>query len=891
MESINWQEQLIIRLPRFPIPYFDQGMEVIWRNEVFRAALRIANPSWLEQIDWEQDFHQLPLKLQHTLWKYANRMCHRSTPFGGFTGMGVWTWDQEARLSINPVAFETRYVKRVTTSNPVQPYVNPLTYPFGEGLRFFVQQKDHTQNPWMMKEIPALAMDTLKETNLDKATSEALIEAGLLQNRLEQIHFHTLKAKDASAEEEVLAHSTYTSEGRLSFQQQLALSKGVKILEKLSLPSANPALQVFKNNFLKRYEYRMVPILSALDPDLGIGYPVQESPKLAHTWNPLHAYLMEQWLKLDPNEPQMLSLIGEEIPSMPRIGKKEIHHTAVFFSVLKDRLWLQQLAPLGAIPLIARMIPFDGRIAEMVDQWIAIEDEEEGVLHADILYQGESIMEKVSYPLGLRSYQLCISPQRSSSLNALNWNELVIGILGGELILYSLKYRKRVIPHLNSAYNVHRDELPLFRLLVDLQYEGMQIPRHFHLKNFFPDFKFYPRVIGDGVLLQPACWILKAELLKKWNALNSQQQRLAAFQDYAQEVNLPQQFFWKVGDQGLVFDRRRTLDMQVFQTLWSKYPEMWLEEYTFESGSGLTAQNEEMSYAHECLAFIRKASTSPSPKKERFPEPVENAYPDEDWVSYQVYLDTAQQDRFLTTVLVELLKAPLTKPVPFFSRWYFLRYEDELGPHLRIRFQRRQKAFAATNHFHKLLLQWEKLPFVKKVTLNTYVPETFRYRYLGIADTELLFQQSSIAILYQHLNLAKPDQMAYALCSLWQLYLKCPELLNEIENIKLPSGTPGQQNLMRTWNDEFRIIKPLLVENYPIWAVQDPFFKAIAATQAKNGFREQAPAYYLSIYHMHINRLFQTHQVQRERSCYYLFPKMIAFFKAKGISVVADERG
>lgn len=893
MESIIWQEQVIIRLPRFPIPYFEQGMEVIWRNEVFRAALRIANPSWLQQINWEEDFHSLPLKLQHTLWKYANRMCHRSTPFGAFTGMGMWKWKDTADMQIDPSAYQTRLIKRKVETFAVQPYLNPLTYPFGEGLRFFDQNKNFHQECWRIKEIPTIpnAPNLLKGEVHDHPHLSLLKEMGLIQDTTSKVSFASIAPEEFQGQQGELSHTVYTSEGALAQDDQMALEQGIRILEQLSPPVSFNALEQFKNAFHRRFEYHAIPILEALDPDLGVAYPSHDEQNKALTWSPVHAFLMEQWMKAAGAQPLVIDLNPLQVAQIAPEHKQNdaVPHTAVLFSLLKDQLWLRQMCPIGGIPLNARMIPFDPKVKALVDCFIQKEREEQpSVIHADIIYQGEAAMEKVSIPFGLRSYQLSLNAIHGVYPEILDWQDLVLQMQGDELILFSLKYQQQVIPHLNSAYNSRRDEMPLFRLLVDLQYEGLSLKAPFHLQHFFPDLAYYPRVCAGKVILQPACWMITKDLLKEWKSLKTAAARFHGFEAYAKRVNLPLRFFWKTGDQGLVFNRNNKLDMEIFQSLWNKYPEFILEEYLFEGGSRLLGQDGNTPYAHELMAFCFRHLEKQAPRLRHDHLRMEQEKADTKWLSFYVYLAPEQQDRFLMDELLLVIQQQQAEISLPFIQWHFLRFIDERGAHLRVRFKWRSNEYLSLGW--KWLQHWNQLPYVQYVSLHPYTPECARYRFLGRQVTERLFLQSSRSAFHAIKHFNDQQLLAYALCCLWFIYLKCPRIEETLE-AQNHESIITQKTDLHEWNDEFRNIKSILLHEYVFWRKKDSFIRSILKLKVSDEETSQGISCFLSLFHMHINRLFQTHQVQRERSCYYLFPKMKAFFKAKGFSTVAGEKG
>ena len=73
-------------------------------------------------------------------------------------------------------------------------------------------------------------------------------------------------------------------------------------------------------------------------------------------------------------------------------------------------------------------------------------------------------------------------------------DDLVLSVYGEELRLESRSLGCRVIPRLSTAYNYTRNQLAPFRLLCDLQHQGLLSDVTLDLERLFPDQFFYPRV-------------------------------------------------------------------------------------------------------------------------------------------------------------------------------------------------------------------------------------------------------------------------------------------------------------------------------------------------------------------------------------------------------------
>lgn len=864
---------------------FDKGMEALWENDSFREAVVLSNPAFMAYQE-VPCFCDLPIKWQFTLWKYANRMCYRSTPLGSFTGMGMWKWTEEDALSVSQEHFEKISLYANEEANDEVLYRNRLAYSFGKGTRYYRQLIDGNRNPWKMMELPEFPFEAGEDplSGLSEEERAVLVENGLLQKARKEFNFDKPKQGNKS---EAMVHTCYYGDGSLDSKRKEQLLRGIRLLIKLSPVNSSSALKEYKEAFRNRFEYHGIPILHALDPDIGIEYSLERSADIGPSKSLVHSYLMEKWLKAKEEGGSSIEVCLEDLTSIREESDRLPENMVVMFNVMDSRICIKHISPLASIPLIARMAPFDGRIRKMIDAFVLQEQRNlPNVIHADVIYQGEQLMRGISLHQTFRSHQLLLDPVNGNFPDVLEWNDLVLKLDGEELILFSLKYQKRVMPHFNSAYNPRRDRFPLFRLLADLQYEGISVHSTFNLSGFFPGQEHYPRVCSGELILQPAMWVVPKEILKRLKSKKSLEEKIRDFEGYASNAGLPDIFLLPRGDQGLVFSKIRQLDLEVFFKEILGMEKVTLQEWLYSGFPSSLRTMEGKQYAHEFLGFCfhkqatEKQLTSPGTFFSG------NFVADPSWITFQVYMQVDQQDRFL---IEELLPFVMKGKGSEELKWFFMRYKDERGTHLRVRIADNNFKSSMPAQFWQLLTKWQLIPYVRSVSLHPYFPERSRYASMGMRKTECLFQKSSEGILLQGIHFSVEEKMTFLLKILYEITSNSggreeygQQLLEKYRSAKASIGNS------RLWDAEFRNIKLKLIDWNNDYASTDPFISLFRTllTTAKNLPGEHS--YWGSVFHMQVNRMFAEGQLDRELACYYMLPKMTRFFLSLGFTDGTD---
>ena len=118
-----------------------------------------------------------------------------------------------------------------------------------------------------------------------------------------------------------------------------------------------------------------------------------------------------------------------------------------------------------------------------------------------------------------------------------------------------------------------------------------------------------------------------------------------------------------------------------------------------------------------------------------------------EWLYYNIYIGPQTSDKFLNSVVGPLASSLLDEGL--IDKWFYIRYKDENGLHLRVRFH-----FSDINNINKVISQFYDLimPFIENklisnVTISTYKRELERYGTSTIEEFESLFFINSKLIL------------------------------------------------------------------------------------------------------------------------------------------------
>jgi thiopeptide-type bacteriocin biosynthesis protein len=684
------------------------------------------------------------------------------------------------------------------------------------------------------------------------------------------------------------------------------LKQAIAALQLISGKESLPAMTQFSKDFRNHFEGRMIPLLTAIDPEAGIGYQMPEREKnnplletlniqpksLAdHTvnWSALHTLLLEVWLNNKSPVP-IINLTTADLKKIkPQETAKPLTGTSVLFRLVGDQILIENAGGNNAPALLGRFTVTDQRIKLAAQQMARnLEEQNPQVIFAELLHLTDPHIDNVNRRAHIYSYELPITaPSTLPPSRQIELSDLYVTIEDNKVLLFSKKHQKIVIPRHTSAYNHNLNKLPLFRFLADLPYQYSRYNLSFDLRPHFPGLSFYPRVQFEETIVSLATWVLTAAQLASLQAPDDQL-KLLNFYHIKEEIKLPPFFTLSEGDQELVFDHAREKDILFFCRCIVHKNEVVLKEHLYQKTirqyNAFLMPAEKLILPQPALPFKEK------PKEQRM------FIPGSDWLYLKFYSPKIRANSLLLR-----LRPLFTKRYGKYQikQWFFIRYQDP-APHIRLRLMVAPEAISEVLLAFKTKLAASiDQHVIREYQINIYTRELERYAAVGIEVTEnffctsselvmqFLFQNKKEWVVSNHLFALftlkviisvfienMEDQISFTLSSYEQFM---PEFSGDTIKVGLDKK---YRELASEIDNGFKLEDPALLSGSR--AAGLAFINSLETIrQNLNGTVLEVRQYLRSIIHMHLNRIFIDDSRKQEMACYYLLYKKLVSDRGK----------
>lgn len=529
-------------------------------------------------------------------------------------------------------------------------------------------------------------------------------------------------------------------------------------------------LEKFAEHFQAYYEQQEVDLLTALDPEAGIGYHETnealnqiELPDLNRAfglevevaarqvdWTEREQFLLE---KLTGAPVQELRLEPSDLKHFKtRVAPRLADTLFLFGSLLsssphpKDEpLFL--LTSITEANLLARFTPADQRLEQLVRE-MNREREGHGPLCAEIAYSPHSGAENVITRGHLRDFEIPILyPASDPAVRTIPLSDLRVSVQGGSILLRSKTLNREVRPCLSSAYIGNLSKLPLFNFLYDLQKQGAA-DYGWHWGPF-TSLRFLPRVRYRNLILSPARWLLRrADVEVALDLHQAERSTKEEIDRIRATYNLPRLVQINQADNLLLVDLDTDWGRETLLQEFKRRKELALTE--FIEPKELLIKSRQGGHLNEVIIPVcTKADPGAehlvrSMNRNHTQEETRTHFPVEDWVYVKIYAGPGTLGAVLHSVLPAVLRK--LQSLQWKGSWFFLRYNDP-GYHLRIRFRADEAVGSG-----ELLRVWQSElkerihpNLIRQLELDTYKPELERYRadVLGMSFSERVFQIDS----------------------------------------------------------------------------------------------------------------------------------------------------
>lgn len=732
----------------------------------------------------------------------------------------------------------------------------------------------------------------------------------------------------------------------------------IETLYQLPTPKGTPHqdLDVFKEALSKQYENEAVPLLEIMDEVTGLGYPYgkrvasltsnlkelkvifNEEIPIKRANPPQETNVVDEWLRqkfqdaLQQHHSQ-IDLTIEDIkklsntpqnntdpisPAMLAMGKllfesaDDLLHDPKNGNPRNFYFQLYQAAGPGIGNLLGRFCHGSTTLRENLQREIAqIEPDTEEVIYAEIDHlPGQRVGNVILRPK-LRDYTITLGGTNTNDPYLIPVSELWLKISdNNQLILFSKKLNKIIVPRMSNAHNYSHNAHPLYKFLCDLQYQQTYrgIPAFFNTRHWQAT-PYLPRLVYDNIILSPQTWRINKKTLEELGFKKNENLDNPDWQVKTQKLQahtkLPDQALLVEGDNKLYLDFTNPLCVGAFLQKAFKNTTVVLEEVVEQPFAS-------QAYSNEMIFPIINTEIKSAKKELNFqfdPDEVQKKYTfGSEWIYYKIYLGNPGADRVITQHLYPLSQQLKNKGL--IKDWFFIRYtDDQLGSHLRWRFLLNDLTnFGQVVHiFTQTLLNLQKQKLIIHSIPDTYQRELSRYLPYNIETSERLFGGDSWFVCHALYMLAidetstlHPDQI--------KLVLALKRIQQLFQGLELSSETihkiiiGGQTNFTKEFgfdkHPKSKMLKDSLGKNYleqlikpalstqsiqeinpdfqmlvtQLGQLEKPILLKVKENLRQNGGEESEVISLVGSYiHMFVNRFFSTTQRFQEMWLYSAF--------------------
>jgi hypothetical protein len=414
-----------------------------------------------------------------------------------------------------------------------------------------------------------------------------------------------------------------------------AIADAVRLLHRVTPYPGPEPLNRFRDSFAARYGEQEVPLLEALDDDLGVGYDcedphVETSPEPspnAAAWTRRDEHMLkrllatiaagEQVMPLDDADLDVLE-VGPHAP-LPdffaaRVTLAAASETAVNSGQF-DVLLHGVVGPSGG-ELLGRFCHGDRDLNVAVRDWFA-RQEASGTepIPAEIVHLPQPWDGNIICRPHLRQHEiLCLGQSDADDSDQIPVSDLTIRLAGGRLILRSRALGRDIAPRLATSHIPSAADLAVYRCLWALQHQdAATLTWQWGALAQLP---FLPRITVGRVVLCRATWRLdERDLAPLGEAVrfgdNALVHVFAAVTDLRRKGNIPRHVGLVDGDKVLPLDLDNVLCADVLAAEAATATSITLVEWFPAAGQHYAAAPEGH-FVHELLLPFHNSGPSPT---------------------------------------------------------------------------------------------------------------------------------------------------------------------------------------------------------------------------------------------------------------------------------------
>jgi lantibiotic biosynthesis protein len=524
-------------------------------------------------------------------------------------------------------------------------------------------------------------------------------------------------------------------------------------------PAPDAWLTSFITRFRERYQDQEVPLLEALDDEIGVGFLPAELGALTPLLegitvpgaplgevrgaDPRDSYLLDRLGEVLADGRDELVLGDDDVAALVRPDAPPLPDSWCLMAVLAARsaadvdrgdyrLLLRPVFGASGVRLFSRFCHGDPELRAKVRAMSDAEDELSDAVRAELVYLPQARAGNVLAHPSVRRFEIPVNGRPTvPHERRIPLADLRVSVSDQRIHLRSQRLGREVIPSVSSAFQHRRPGMSaVYQFLARLGGQGVTTSGVWSWGALEGGPRL-PRVRHGRLILDVTRWRLSRRHLAMFAAADWP----AAVRELRRRWRLPRWIGLQEGDHVLPFNLDNAVSAESFARAVRGIPEAQLVEIWPRPDELCLTDGRGRFHSELLVPFIRRARAAASEPRAAAAAPAHPAAPGRlparrlapgsECLFLCVYGGYASLDGWLAEVLPGLLAA-LPSGVP--ERWFFIRYGDPEW-HLRLRFFGPPQALYATllPLLHRALLAAQADRRVHRYRLDTYEREVERY--------------------------------------------------------------------------------------------------------------------------------------------------------------------
>ncbi len=673
----------------------------------------------------------------------------------------------------------------------------------------------------------------------------------------------------------------------------------------------NTPLSQFVQKFVERYDQDEVPLSLLLDPDVGIGYPINTGNNLDTplvddfavrinttneiVLNDIDKILLQILIDATKNNSYEIDLSNYiNINATQNNAKPDLQPSLTCIvnkTILgnEERIIYKFATGNSSMDYLGRFSHTDASIMEMVTR---IANHEQSLLSdfifADIVHLPEQArMANVLLRPALYPFQIPYLANPTNQEAAIDVSDIMVSIRSGKVLLRSKRLNKFIIPRLNNAHNYSFSKMSIYRFLCEVQNQSNVKHIAFNWGASGKLLKFNPRVILNNMVVSPAKWNMgysDVESLMKLLKKNAGADELKTqINEWKTKYNMPSKVILSQDDNDLLVDFDNRISTLTFLDEIKGKQSFQIKEFLFESNDC----NERVNQYVINLLNNNRSHRAPSIDIQETNKSLQKKYlPGSEILFIKIYSGSKLLEGLLLNELYDLFQDLQQKNI--ISKWFFIRYADPEA-HLRLRVYPTAdtNTLLLLSSINKMFSEKVNSDIIWKVVIDTYHREIDRYGYNNIEFSEDFFYHDSECISkilkatkesddpenYRWLSALKNIDTLFSIAGYNSLQEKYNEVLPIRNSFFIEFG--GTKELSDTLSKKYRANKHRIETTLYNQVYSDLILDQINELLTRRNdsikvladiheFRKALPSYI----HMTLNRLFISNQRKHELVIY-----------------------